>query len=242
MTTRHFRFATHTAVLGLALLLAAPLAQAADSESRPLAAGIDRVVLTGPIDLDLNQSATPGIEIKGRPELRARVKIDTSQDELRISWQSENRTNFSWNDDVRVKVSLPALKRLAVRGSGDASIARFDLKQEALEITVEGSGDVQVEGLAAGSLQASIKGSGDIRASGRVERQQLAIAGSGDIDTARLESKQSSIAIAGSGDARVWATEALDVSIAGSGDVSYLGNPRLSQNVRGSGEVRAAKP
>lgn len=116
---------------------------------------------------------------------------------------------------------------------------RVDVVVPALDaVTVRGSGDVRVEGLASKSLRIESNGTGDVRIAGTAEDLDIAINGTGDAQLFDLAARKARVRIAGTGDVSVQPGEALDVEILGTGDVRYRGAPRITQQVRGTGDVR----
>lgn len=108
-------------------------------------------------------------------------------------------------------------------------------------VFIEGSGDVQVQGVTCESFTAEISGSGDLRARGRATNLKASIEGSGDMDLSGLESQTASVSIEGSGNARVRCSTTLSASVSGSGDIDYLGSPpKTNISISGSGDVRPA--
>jgi hypothetical protein len=106
-------------------------------------------------------------------------------------------------------------------------------------VSVNGSGDVDVDGLnGASSFAVAINGSGDVTAKGSADSVSVAVRGSGDVKLQDLQAKNGKVAVAGSGDVTVNASDKLDVSVAGSGDVKYVGSPKLTKSIAGSGSVR----
>lgn len=108
------------------------------------------------------------------------------------------------------------------------SLDRFDL---------EGSGDVEIAGLAGHEVELVIEGSGSIRARGSAHRLVGAIEGSGDLLLDELEATRADLSIEGSGSMDVRVSEALHYSIEGSGSIAYHGDARVTGSVDGSGSV-----
>lgn len=111
---------------------------------------------------------------------------------------------------------------------GTPSLERFDL---------EGSGDVEIAGLAGHEVELVIEGSGSIQARGATHRLVGAIEGSGDLLLAELGATRADLSIEGSGSMDVSVAEALHYSIAGSGSIAYRGDARVSGSVDGSGSI-----
>ncbi len=119
-------------------------------------------------------------------------------------------------DDARVQVSAGALTGVRVDGAGDVRLTGLD--REALELEIDGSGDIEASG-SVGALTATIEGAGDANLSDLAAR------------TAR-------VSVQGAGDAQLNVSDRLDVSVQGAGDVSYRGDPAVTSNVEGAGDLR----
>jgi hypothetical protein len=106
-------------------------------------------------------------------------------------------------------------------------------------VSVRGSADVDVAGVAGDRFSVEVSGSGNVHAAGKTGSVTARVSGSGDVKLFDLEAREATVEVSGSGDVDVWATESLATSIAGSGDVTYKGDPpKLSKSVAGSGSVR----
>lgn len=110
--------------------------------------------------------------------------------------------------------------------------------REFKKFSIAGSGNLVLQNLNQEKLKLSIAGSGNIKADGKVERTEVHIAGSGDIDTAHVESQRTEVHIAGSGNTDIAPTDEAEIHIAGSGDVNLHSNPKkLETHIAGSGRI-----
>lgn len=106
-------------------------------------------------------------------------------------------------------------------------------------VSIAGSGDVKVNGLAGKSVQLDIAGSGNIVAHGAVEHSRIHVAGSGNVDSSVLRTSELEVQLSGSGDIRAYATQSARVAMTGSGNIVIAGNPaRRDVNRIGSGSVQ----
>ena len=129
---------------------------------------------------------------------------------------------------------------VSLDGSGD--IAMQEVIAKTTNVEIDGSGKLTVTDVVADTLSMKINGSGDSALSGEVNRQAIAIHGSGSYDAGNLQSQVTTVDVIGSGDSRVWVTDDLEITIAGSGNIAYRGDPALIQTVTGSGNLtRLAK-
>lgn len=105
-------------------------------------------------------------------------------------------------------------------------------------LTSGGSADIQIQGFDNDALQLTVNGSGDVQAAGKTGKLHARLNGSSDIQTVDLRAKHTIVAITGSGSAEVWASEQLDAQITGAGDISYGGNPaKVTKQVMGVGDI-----
>lgn len=123
-------------------------------------------------------------------------------------------------DDVAVQVAAPALARVDIHGSGDVTLEGID--QEALELHVEGAGDVE--------------------ASGSVDRLTATIQGAGDARLSQLSARTARVEVQGAADAELNVSDELDVTVQGAADVSYTGDPEVRSDIDGAGDIRRIDP
>jgi hypothetical protein len=110
--------------------------------------------------------------------------------------------------------------------------------QEFRRFAVHGSANMVLEGLDQTELRVDIYGSGDVTASGRVERLDFDVAGSGQGRFGNLDAASVDIDVAGSGDVEVAPRESLSVDIAGSGKVTLKTEPKtIDTSIAGSGRI-----
>ncbi len=195
--------------------------------------GFDSVSLSGGFNVQIRQGAGGKIEVKADRNLLPYIETQLDGRTLRI--QPRKGFNLSTQTTPSLTIEMPALRSLAVAGSGTIKVDA--MKTGNVEAAIAGSGDIRFANLNAEKLAMKVSGAGDIVASGRAASASVTIAGSGDVKAAELVADEVKVSIAGSGDARVNATKKLNVSIAGSGDVRYVGSPEISSSVAGSGGV-----
>jgi hypothetical protein len=170
----------------------------------------------------INLSGSPDITVTIGPELSVAVTTDdnilpvinTTVEGATLNVYSKQ--SYSASQEVKVKITMPALDG----------------------VSVSGSGDIQVTGLKAGELEARVTGSGDVTLKGSAERLRAEVTGSGDVHAGDLSAKNARVNVTGSGDVTVRATAELEATVTGSGDVNYYGNPpQVNKHVTGSGDI-----
>ncbi|MBI3347141.1 MAG: DUF2807 domain-containing protein [Burkholderiales bacterium] len=198
----------------------------------------DAVSLTGGFNVVIRQGQGNKVEVKADrnllPYIETRVVEGGKGRTLEIG--PKKGFNISTSNNPSLTLEMPALRAVAVAGSGMVKVEA--MKTGGVDAAIAGSGDIRFANLDAERLGMKVSGSGDIVAAGRCASASVAIAGSGDVKAADLVAEDVKVTIAGSGDAQVNATRKLNVSIAGSGDVRYAGSPEISSSIAGSGKVR----
>jgi len=93
-------------------------------------------------------------------------------------------------------------------------------------VTLTGSGNIAVNGIAAPSLEVNLPGSGTVTGSGSVTRLDVTVSGSGAVQFTRVAANAVRAAVSGSGSIIVTAAKSLDASVSGSGAILYTGTRR----------------
>ncbi len=105
-------------------------------------------------------------------------------------------------------------------------------------VSLEGSGSLDMSGVAEDELVLNIEGSADVTARGRVDNLSAEINGTGDLHLGSLAAKSARVAIEGSGDAEVSVADSLVAEINGSGNIVYSGSPRkVKKEINGVGRI-----
>jgi hypothetical protein len=183
-----------------------------------------RVALSGPARVVVAEGEVFRIDIEPGPSGHAvRFTLD------------EKRLGISGGDPgAVVKITLPALKKLAVAGSGRITADRIATDGK---VSITGSGRIEVAEVAGGRLKANIAGSGRLALDGRADEFELSIAGSGSCDAEGLSVGNAAVHIAGSGDAIFACNGEVEAHLMGSGNVIVRGGARCNVHSVGSGTV-----
>ena len=227
-------------------------ARMVDEETRPVTRQVRAVELSGPIDLTLRYGARPALVVRGEQRLLANV--ETSQ-EGRVLHIGTRGIVLRHRQPIEVELTLPALERIGVDGSGDSRVNGFS--GELIDVELNGSGSIDFNGryrqaratvhgtgtltLDAGngdSVEAELSGAGTIALAGAARSFEAESNGSGTIDARRLRAETVKLRQTGSGNASVTANATVAVAVSGSGDVDVHGDPpRRSVSRTGAGDV-----
>ena len=198
-------------------------------------AAFDSVSLGGHHNVIITVGAAPSVRAEGSERELNDLEITNRGNELHIG--TKERNNWSGRrDPVTIHITVPALAKAAIGGSGDIRID--NVQGQRFAAAIGGSGNIDIASIRVAEGRFSVAGSGNIRAgSGQAQSTNVSIAGSGDVDLRSVESRNAEISIVGSGDVRLRASEAASVSIMGSGDVTVAGQARCTISKMGSGDV-----
>jgi hypothetical protein len=220
------------------------------TENRAVDAQVVNLVMSGSIDLVLQQANAPSMVIKGEGSMLPRVITKVEGNTLFVGTRGLIITT---RQPLIVELSLPNLEKLQLQGSGDAMVTgfrganlnleargsgdlRFEGDYQQIKASSGGSGDLKLVVLNNDKLEIALAGSGDASVKGQSKMLSARLSGSGDLDTASLKAGEVSLDTTGSADARVFAMKEIKIHASGSGDVTVLGNP-LKRNVDRSGSA-----
>lgn len=175
------------------------------------------------VNVEYVQGDAGSVVVTGPKALADRVRIEDGHirlgdgdERVVFGWNSGNFSARSERDELKVVVTAPNVRHFVSNGSGDLAIVAFD--QPSLALDLSGSADVTASGRA-DALDLTINGSGDADLRGlTLKDARIDIAGSGDADLAALG--QVDVEINGSGDVTLSGRPAnLNSRISGSGQV-----------------------
>lgn len=199
-------------------------------------ASFDAIALGGHHNVIVTVGPAASVRAEGDEGELERLEIRNDGNRLWIGTKEGSRwVSGGDRSPVTVHVTVPALAKAAIGGSGNM---RIDTVQGgSFEGAIGGSGDMEIAALQVEQAGFNVAGSGNIRTTGQANSLSVNVAGSGDLDLGALRARTANISVVGSGNVAVNASESAEVSIMGSGDVTVAGGARCSVNKMGSGEV-----
>jgi hypothetical protein len=193
-------------------------AQAQNIERKIEMGAFTSVGVAGSTDAQITVGPAQSIVLRGPKALIDNIEVSLKDGALLVKHKKSSwGMGTSYKENAKAIITVPALTKVAVSGSGDMSVS----------------------GVKATDFGIAVSGSGNINASGSCTSLVSSISGSGDVDASGLKCAAVTTSIAGSGDSKVFASESVTVSIAGSGDVRVDGAPKGSCTIKiaGSGDV-----
>lgn len=223
-----------------------------DEQTRPVRRDIRAVELSGPIDLTLHYGAQPKLVVRGEQRLLANV--ETTQ-EGRVLLIGTRGIVLRHRQPIVVELTLPALDRVGVDGSGTTEVNGFTGERIELELNgsgslefngryrkaravVQGSGELTLDAGNGDRVEGELEGSGELTLAGAARSVKLESSGSGMLDARRLRGDAVEVRQTGSGNTSVTAHATLAAAVSGSGDIDVYGKPPQRTISRtGSGDV-----
>lgn len=173
-------------------------------------------------------SDTFSVAVKASEDQFDNVNVYTKGSQLIIEESKEIDKKYlfrgSHNNDITIIVKTPCLQRVSIAGSGSF---RCDttMTAKSLDLTIAGSGEIDIKNI-------------------RAVETALSIAGSGEIDAGLTNVGNTSVEIAGSGEVSLGlhTCKSVYTSIAGSGNIELRGDVEtLKQRIAGSGSIDTDK-
>lgn len=201
-------------------------------------AAFDEIATLGPHRVVVTVGGAQSIRSEGPQEALGILEAVVEDGKLIIRPREgfRNRFDNSDLDSATFYVTVPKLDSVSVEGSGDVEIDRIE--GASFTGSIQGSGALAIAAIQVEKAEFSIAGSGDVTVAGAARDAEIEIAGSGDVQARGLRSQTGSVSIAGSGDVELTVDGEADVSILGSGDVEIAGSARCTVTRVGGGDVR----
>ena len=158
---------------------------------------VSRVVVMGSAEVEITQDDASLLQVRGDQDDLDKRPFYVRGDTLVLgASETHKRDNFS---SLKYRLSLPDLEQLTLNGSGDVYVR--PLQAGSLEVGLAGSGDIKLFSVTADDVDLTIEGSGDIQVAELVAPLlELLVAGSGDIAIGELDGDVVDATVSGSGD------------------------------------------
>jgi len=195
-----------------------------------------KIKLNSSFDVIYEQGDVFEVTVKTSKNLMEIVETKVSGETLNI--QLKDKKCIKNNFNVTLYVKSPSINSVIINGSADFETLNNPSFNK-LDVSIDGSGEVNLDNVSINELDVKINGSGDfdISSADTLVFETISIKGSGGLNTLNVPSKNVLINVDGSGNTKVWAIDNINININGSGDVIYQGSPTTTTNISGSGSV-----
>lgn len=210
--------------------------------------GFEEVEVVGSPNVYYTQADSFSVRVKGPDNFVDNILTEKNGKTLTVrnkgKWGVVN-ISFSDEDELAVYVTSPDLVAVRVNGSGDF-ISTDLIDTDNMNITLRGSGDINIDKLLCDRCDVELIGSGDIDLP-EVEAKETSavLVGSGDIKMGLSKVADTRLSLKGSGDIKVDFSEgcrSVDCTVNGSGDIGLSGKiGHFRGEKHGSGDIDIAK-
>lgn len=194
----------------------------------------NQIDVSSDIEVYLTQGPGQPLHVEGQDNILHVLETYVRNNKLVIQYQ--RGVTVRSHEPIRIYITTPQLEEIHVSGSAyvegmtNWTVNDFDL-------SVSGSGKMEMTLLDADEVETDISGSGNIYLQGDCREHDIEISGSGDVHAFDLISKDANVHISGSGNCELTVQSQLEAHISGSGTVRYKGHPTVRTNISGSGKV-----
>ena len=165
----------------------------------------------GAFTIEVTCQKDPSLEVEGDDNVLEFVTSDVRNNVLRLS----NSKNYSVNEPVHFKISVPNLEGL----------------------TVSGAGKVEIKGVNNEKFEIDAQGAPAISVSGNTKVVDIDSSGAGKIDTHNLHASRAVVDSKGVSRIDLDVADQLDVKVSGPSSVTYKGDPVVNKTISGPGKV-----
>jgi hypothetical protein len=165
----------------------------------------------GAFSIEVTCQKDLGLEVEGDDNVLSVVTAEVSNNVLRL----RNSKNYSSDEPVKFRISVPNLESLIV----------------------EGAGKVDVKGLNNDKFEINSEGAPAINVSGKTKFIDIDTSGAGKIDTHNLHAERAVVNSKGVAQIDLDVADQLDVTISGPSSVYYKGDPKVNKTIHGPGKV-----
>ncbi len=208
-------------------------------EETRLVSGVTGVDLATFGDVIIQLGEKEALRVEAEDNLMQYFETDMLGGTLRIR-TSPRSINLRPTKPVRFFLTVNGLEQVSISGSGDIQVP--DLETDQFSVDIGGSGDVSLGDMNADRLEINIGGSGDVDTDRvKVQSFQVRINGSGNITLGELNADQLSLDVNGSGNLNIddGQVREQEISINGSGNfrADDLASKVVVVRIGGSGDV-----
>ncbi len=163
-------------------------------------------------DIDIDYCDSQEVAIETDDNILGYILSYVQDDILYIN----SKNNLSPSKKTKISIKTNKLTSFNISGNAKANISK--VKEEKLNLTISGNGNVK----------------GD----GKIEELSITISGMGNVNFKEVKTKHSRLKVSGSGKADLYVEESLDANISGTGKANIWGNPsKVNKRINGIGKI-----
>ena len=165
----------------------------------------------GAFTIEVTCGKDQSLEVEGDDNLLEFVTADVSSNILRI----KNSKNYSTNEPVKFKISVPNLEGLSVNGAGH----------------------IDIKGMNNDKFEIDTNGAPTIIVAGTTTVIDIAANGAGKVDAHNLHASRGVVDSRGVAHVDLDVSDQLDATVSGPATVTYKGDPVVNKTIHGPGKI-----
>lgn len=191
----------------------------------------------GPMNVEISYGTSSSLIIEGDENILPYIETFVKNGTLKIKVKDLN--SVSPRLKLKVQISMTTMNAIAQSGSGMITGKDQFNNNGSTNFNISGSGKIDLAFAKFDGVNISMSGSGSIELKGEIDGDlDLHQSGSGFINCLNAPCDKVNASMSGSGTMKVNAAETIDAHISGSGQIYYTGNASISSHVSGSGHIR----
>lgn len=222
----------------LSLVIGLIPASAGAAERTFTLTSVDRIQVEGPYLVEVRTGRGSSAKAIGDRDAIDALRMDVIGQTLTISTDRTNWKGTRSNETsgpVIIRLTTGELRRAALSGTGSLAIDR--LRGPHVQLSVQGSGRINVGSITADRLDVTATGSGGMRLSGTAKATNVTLRGSAAIDAAAFTANDLVLVNQGSGDIAIGAKGTARITAAGAGRTVVKGTRACTVRAPGAGTV-----
>lgn len=207
-------------------------------------AHFDALCVSGAVDVTFVQADSCRLVISGDEKDIDRYDVEQEQGTLHLKSRRKASNSLIGKHDVKAIVYAPSLERIHISGAGNLEVPDAVRMDGALDIKVSGAGDIEMRDLSVSALQVTLSGAADVDLD-QVDVQgdaHVNMSGAGDAEM-NVKAHNVYASVSGAGDLDLTVDcNILECRVSGAGDVDVRGKCRtLRPGKSGAGDLNTGK-
>lgn len=199
--------------------------------------GFDAIDASGAVNVFVKQDSAYSVKVEIDDNLQEYVIVEEENGILRV--HQANNTRLQTTGDIKIYVSLPAIKEIQVSGASRL-IGENTFAGDQFSADLSGASHAELK-LDYPKVNAELTGASSVNFSGKTKEVDFSGSGASHFRCFDLLSETARVDLSGASDAQVFASVRLDAEASGASGVKYRGEATANTNVSGASHVSKAE-
>jgi hypothetical protein len=187
------------------------------------------VVIRGPFKVYYSNSKDHAVAVSASStDARDRIVTKVSGSVLNISLESGMIKWWGKNQEFKIYVSSPSLKRISASGAVDIVLVDI-LKGDDLELEFTGASDL-IGKIECNTLNLTCTGASDVEMNGKAMSINARLTGASSMKAAAFTVKQAELTATGASNIKIGVTDHIKANATGASNITYYGDPKHLEN------------